>query len=385
MKDIKEFKCNHKVEAIDSLLGLKLCTDPIHLNTLFEEINMDTITDVLSIDQIGNLDNGLYIRSNNITNIGSINDYQEKLNLNIVNDDILPITPISYINKYTNTNTYLLTGYNNVYSNKFYHSRLDNGTNINIDNILNVSQVLLKMIIKLSKVLESSYDIPKVNQTYAIELLECLSSNWKCNLFEKFISFEELGIQYSAGAKTAIDIFNNDNNNNNKKQLFPSYYTGTFRQNIIRKRSEYYGKYNDVFDKNHTHILMIPSPLEAFIRSSLSLYLGSNNNDNSTIKCQTKADCSTCTILSYTSVKMECISSRCVCPVAHYHIALDTSIVPDSNINFYTVVQNNNDDDDMIYTEPYWTDLSIKIITTTDPSLNTYMIIFAIGIIIIIT
>jgi hypothetical protein len=124
---------------------------------------MDTITDVLSIDQIGNLDNGLYIRSNNITNIGSINDYQEKLNLNIVNDDIFPITPISYINKYTNTNTYLLTGYNNVYSNKFYHSRLDNGTNINIDNILNVSQVLLKMIIKLSKVLESSTTLKVLN------------------------------------------------------------------------------------------------------------------------------------------------------------------------------------------------------------------------------
>lgn len=347
------------------------------MNTLFEEINIDTITDVLSIDQVGNLQtNSLFIRSNNITNLGSLHDYEGKLSIHhIVDDDnnISPITPISYVTKYTNTNTYLLTGYNDVYSNKFYHSRLDTSTNT-IDSILSVSQVLLKMIIKLANVVESSYDLPQVNETYAIELLECLSFNWSCDLFEKFISFEESDIQYSIGAKTTISIFNNSN----RRNLFPpSYYPGVYNQNIIKKRSSYYGKYNDDFDKNHTHVYVIPSPLESFIRSSLSLYFGNNNDDGD--DCHTKADCSTCSILSYENVKMECISSKCICPVSYYHIALDTSIVPDTTVNFYYISSDNNDDDDMMYTEPYWNDLSIKVITTTNPKLNTYMIIFALG------
>jgi hypothetical protein len=55
---------------------------------------------------------------------------------------------------------------------------------------------------------------------------------------------------------------------------------------------------------------------------------------------------------------MECVLGECVCPSAHYHLALDPSFQRQQTPNHFVLL---DDDAPAAYTEPYWTSLTVRV------------------------
>jgi hypothetical protein len=164
--------------------------------------------------------------------------------------------------------------------------------------------------------------------------------------------------------------------------LPPNYYTGVLEANsgglpVIQHSYYVYGRYTEPWDK-HDRVYMIPNYLEAFLRSSLAYHLNQDalSSSSKTDICVTSSDCkSNCTIFDYEFVKMECVLDTCVCPVSFYHLALDPGVEAEVRPNYFEIV----DESAVAYTEPYWTNIGLKVYPKTSSTLS--IATFAMGIV----
>jgi hypothetical protein len=138
----------------------------------------------------------------------------------------------------------------------------------------------------------------------------------------------------------------------------PNYYTGVLEASygglpVVQHSYYVYGRYEETWNK-HDRVYAIPNYLEAFLRTSLSYYLGSNSREG---VCETSSDCGNCTVMEYSSTRMECILDTCVCPTTFYHLALDPGVEPETQANYFKIV----DDTAVAYTEPYWNKIGLTV------------------------
>lgn len=170
---------------------------------------------------------------------------------------------------------------------------------------------------------------PVVNASFTAELVDCLLSDWLCPLMSKYAQAELNNMASYLGGAVYM----------RRGSVPPNYYVGVLDPSsgglpVIQHGSYVYGKYSledeeSVWDKNHDKIYNVPSVLEAFLRSALTLHLGGavDVDGEGSIACAVSTDCDKCSILDLTdTVQMECILEQCVCPAAFYHLALDNGM-----------------------------------------------------------
>jgi hypothetical protein len=174
-------------------------------------------------------------------------------------------------------------------------------------------------------------NVPAINETFTTDLLDCLLNDWLCPLMSKYAQAELNNMADYLGGAVYM----------RRGSVPPNYYVGVLDPAsgglpVIQHGSYVYGRYpldetESGWNKNHDKIYTVPSVLEAFLRSALSLHLGGavaqGGEDAAAPVCVVSSDCGACTILDYTdSVQMECVLEQCVCPGAFYHLALDIGI-----------------------------------------------------------
>lgn len=170
------------------------------------------------------------------------------------------------------------------------------------------------------------------------------------------------------------------------------------------------------YDKSTDSLAVMPSPLEAFIKGFLNHHLASNitsgsmNTEAESIQheelatshetpqtnrepCKSSADChgNSCNILYHTEVKKVCVNRVCVCPVAHYHLALDPAFEAEDTPGYFHVIEAqdtwhltksaNGTFPPLVsgtgYTEPYWDTLRVGVYTSATATME--MVIFGTG------
>jgi hypothetical protein len=203
---------------------------------------------------------------------------------------------------------------------------------------------------------------PSVNVTWADEIVDCLSNDWACAMMKSYVKSEKANLGHYLGGDVYFD----------SGSLPPNYYTGVLEGNsgglpVIQHSSYVYGRYEGQWDQRHDRVYMIPNYLEAFLRTSLSYHLKSHQQEQGQgVICSTSSDCGNCTILSYQSVRMECILNSCLCPTSFYHLALDPGVEPEAPPNYYQIV----DEDAVAYTEPYWSNIGLTVYPRTSSALS---------------
>ena len=73
-------------------------------------------------------------------------------------------------------------------------------------------------------------------------------------------------------------------------------------------------------------------------------------------QCSTEDDCGVCSEVS-TTAREECVAGWCVCPVAFYHLALDTGLEAEEQPGYFTVTNASKP----IFAEPYWGTIGVSL------------------------
>ena len=337
VRDISSgISCAASVSAASSSSGLPLCTDPIYPSTLFEHISVDSITDVVAIDQVGSLSNGnLYVHSltDDSSTVASILDMDHgvsgyEISAASTTGNIPPTPLTSFLSGLGETlgqKGAVLSGFDAVFDDPRYHSRFDAGnSSVSTDDVIAAATILANAVVSLSGGDVSS--AAEVNTTWTTSLLECLLTDWSCPLMDAYVAAEKSNIEHFLHGEVTID----------PGSVPPNYYVGTLNAAngglpVVQHDQYIYGKYGDAsveWDTNRDRAFIIPNALEAFIRSTLSYHLFAEEiivgTDAET--CEISSECGNCTILDYSAVKMECLLHACVCPTAFYHLAVDPGI-----------------------------------------------------------
>lgn len=214
---------------------------------------------------------------------------------------------------------------------------------------------------------------PSVNNSWALEIVDCLTTDWSCPMMKNYVNSEKANLGEYLGGQVYFD----------SGTLPPNYYTGVLEANsgglpVIQHSYYVYGRYTEPWDK-HDRVYMIPNYLEAFLRTSLGYHLNQHtleSTSTSASSCDTSSDCgNNCTIFDNTFVRMECILHTCLCPVSFYHLALDPGVEPEAHPNYFEIV----DEDAVAYTEPYWKNIGLIVYPKTSSLLS--VVTFVMGII----
>lgn len=205
---------------------------------------------------------------------------------------------------------------------------------------------------------------PSINVTWAAEILDCLTTDWACNMMKEYVKSEKTNLGEYLGGDVYFD----------SGTLPPNYYTGVLEANtgglpVVQHSYYVYGRYTESWEK-HDRVYMIPNYLEAFLRTAMAYHLSPESEE----LCTTSADCGNCTILEYNFVRMECILNTCLCPVSYYHLALDPGIEPEIHPNYFEIV----DEDAVSYTEPYWNNIGLTVYPRTSYALSVATFIMGI-------
>jgi hypothetical protein len=217
---------------------------------------------------------------------------------------------------------------------------------------------------------------PSVNNSWALEIVDCLTTDWSCPMMKGYVNSEKANLGKYLGGQVYFD----------SGTLPPNYYTGVLEANsgglpVIQHSYYVYGRYTEPWDK-HDRVYMIPNYLEAFLRTALAYHLNqdtlsaSASASSASSSCATSSDCqNNCTIFDNQFVKMECVLSTCLCPVSFYHLALDPGVEPEIHPNYFEIV----DEDAVAYTEPYWKNIGLTVYPKTSTTLSVAT--FAMGVV----
>ena len=323
--------CASSIDANDTNTGLPLCTDPVYPSTLFESLSANSIIDVVAVDQVGSLVNGnlyahsLYDDSPTVATLTGIDygvdGYDVSAASSVGNIPPSPLTSFISAVDTLGKNGVVLSGYDAQFDEPKYHSMYDmSNSSVSADDVLAAATILAKAVVSLSG--GNVDNIAAINTEWTTSLLDCLVSDWGCEMMQEYVTAEVANIEYALHGDVTID----------EGTVPPNYYVGTLNAvngglPVVQHGDYVYGKYDGEWNSGRDVAFIIPNALEAFVRSSLSYHLFAESIDAEEVSCESTADCGNCTILDYEGVMMECLLQVCVCPTASYHLAVDPGIV----------------------------------------------------------
>uniref|UniRef100_A0A7S2CZB3 Uncharacterized protein n=2 Tax=Octactis speculum TaxID=3111310 RepID=A0A7S2CZB3_9STRA len=243
-------------------------------------------------------------------------------------------------------------GYDSVFVDPKYHSHYDTTARDMTSLDAGVITDTATLVARAAYTLAGGDDddvLPEANETLVGELIDCLTTSWRCNLMAMYIESEVKAIGSAMGIKlTSADIdFGSEP---------PSYYVSVLSpgtgQPLVAHNKMVYAKIpaDGTFKKGEDRIYVLPSALEMFTRAFLADILGSGSTDEETFYCETESDCGICP-LSSGGGRMECVANgRCVCHTAFYHTALDPGLEADESPGVFTVMNAS----EPLYAEPTW-------------------------------
>lgn len=255
----------------------------------------------------------------------------------------------------------VLTGFDNVFTSKIpYHSHLDIADNINLNTVAAAATLVARAAVaaanggdtdsamNLIPVLSSS------DESFQ-ELVNCFLYDGSCKLIHKYSNTEIT----NGRAQTGLSLQPGPG-----MEIPPNYYVGVYNdfygQPFVQVGNAQYGGYDgeDFGKKKSDAIALRPRQMEAAIRGLLNEYLGQQDGDQKS--CSSSSNCD----MDCNGAQATCTGGgTCVCERAHYHVALDEALLPETNkpSGFFSLNQNE-EGTSPIYTEPFWgSDVGVRV------------------------
>ena len=365
------------------------CLSPLRHDLDFMDIGQ--IQSMIAVDQVGILsdddtfyvhtsENGYY--SDIMTVVGSdgwtVSD--------ATNEGSVPPSPVSSLYSLSGgVGGIVLTGYDEAFAEKsFYMSHMDSTEKITISLEAVAQAATIVARTALAAAYGADYDNSAADTIAELDaddetltaLANCLLENGNCKLLSNYAKMERVNdrSEYEADLGIGPSLGNP-----------PSYYPGVFDsrngQPFVQVDGKSYGAYtgDKVYgDNTEDKFLIRPSMLAMSLHGLLNDYLGrggsDGNSDSVEFKtCQSSSDCSDVAYCPNDNDKSVCTASKvCVCPRAHYHIALDEAIIPSPNngTGIFTVSEDDEGVSPM-YTEPYWSnDIGVNVYRASNGAAN---------------
>ena len=281
----------------------------------------------------------------------------------------------------------LLAGYDEAFAEKsFYMSHMDSTDKItiNLEAIAKAATIVARTALAAAygnaddddgSVVDTIAELDADDETLTA-LAKCLLENGNCKLLSNYAKMERFNArsEYDADLGIGPSLGNP-----------PSYYPGVFDsrngQPFVQLDGYNYGAYSGdkVYGDNTDDKFMIrPSMLAMSLHGLLNDYLGRGGSDGSSDSvefqtCQSTSDCNNVAYCPNDNDKSVCTASKvCVCPRAHYHVALDEAIIPSPN-NGTGLFMVSEDDEGVspMYTEPYWSnDIGVHVYRASGSAAN---------------
>ena len=145
VRDIYSFDCDNNVSHNETRTGLPLCAAPVYPSTLFQHILNDEneIKGIIALDQIG-ISNGAFtlhsLQHNDVISsvIQKAAMDMDGVSVSLSGISAIPPTPMtSFVRQFKSLiNGVVIAGYGDAYNDPRFHTRLDNGTLVNVDDVI---------------------------------------------------------------------------------------------------------------------------------------------------------------------------------------------------------------------------------------------------------
>jgi len=268
MQDITSFDCKQPMDGY--------CALPYRSSLAFQKIKVDKLKYIIETSQVGNIMGSppsLYIHQekNQPQNTPIINELQNHVDLNVTvaiasstAPGIPPSSLMSFLKSKPSIAGIVLADHNAQYTNKYYHSRFDDFSNVDPVNLATTATLLARTAFNLAGGNISLTDSIIANQTLASVLLDCFTNTLYCD--------------YAAPYLADYNFYSQ-----------PSEYTSVYRQNAL---------------------LVVSSKL---VHDIISEFTAQKREGT----CKADKDCS--------NVQL-CLRNRCVTTSTYYHDAFSLGI-----------------------------------------------------------
>eukprot|EP01114_Cavostelium_apophysatum_P012909 TRINITY_DN3009_c0_g1_i1.p1 TRINITY_DN3009_c0_g1~~TRINITY_DN3009_c0_g1_i1.p1 ORF type:complete len:657 (-),score=92.61 TRINITY_DN3009_c0_g1_i1:31-2001(-) len=277
ISDVKSFKCKEEKDDY--------CTNPFQPSLEFTNIKLDNIEAIIELNQIGTLSEtgaqyNLYAHQDPAQRLNAlyqiIRDASQGANVSVSAADtstpgIPPSSAMSFLKENISIPTVVLAEHQAHYTNKYYHSRFDNDTNVNATHICEVGTLLARSLWSLG-VNGSIPDELTANCELSKELVYCFTSNMDCEL-----SYGRYLFGYGIDPQ-------------------PSQYTSVWRKNGVL------------------------TPISTFV---LNFMADMTANNRTAENCTSDSQC---------QEGGHCLGTECVYATAYFHNALSLAFDEDKNI-----------------------------------------------------
>ncbi|GLE04294.1 hypothetical protein PINS_up013209 [Pythium insidiosum] len=359
-KDPKSFCRVPVTGSATSPLATDFCASPLYPSIEFAKLDISTIAYAIAVDQVGLVDKEsgasfhVHLNPNAAASDASATllaamtkapSAKSKVSKGSVTKAMPPTPLLSFVNdkEYGKKDmvSAVLAGYDKAYVGEgIFGSRHDVAGNLDIDAVVQASQVLAETVYQLGTKNGSTTDISKiqVDKDLVGKLLQCISHNWRCETMKNYSEpWLRTAIKYLGLTDNSFPEF--------KKPI--TLYSGTMgfdRQPFVKEKSKkttrYLTELNSAWSDDKHRVNIFPNAYEVFIRSFLAAELA--DKDATTTKtCSKTQDCER---------GMECVHPGvCAARRAHFHDAYSPGLNR-TDVQIYDIV----DDSTPIWTEPTW-------------------------------
>lgn len=351
------------------------CLSPLRHDLDF--MDLGNIQHMITVDQVGILttENTFYAydsTGNNVLTGLSSDDWTVAAS----SAGALPPTPLSSLVSLSGGNVggMVLTGYDDAYATKSnYLSHKDTAAsgNINLEAIAKAATIIARAA--LVSAYGDNYDGSAMNTIPDLDAddedfkkaANCFFEDGNCDLLTNFAKMERGNMRVTHDADLGIGP-----SLGKPPQYYPSVLDSRNGQPFVQVDGKSYGAYNG--DKTYGEnkddkFLVRPNLLSMSLYGLLNDYLGRGgleaSGDSNLKKCQSSSECSKVSCSSGIDPAVCTGSKVCVCPRAHYHLALDEGLVASPNNSTGVFIPSDDDDDiSPMYTEPYWSnDIGVHV------------------------
>jgi len=404
--------CNNTVAKTESPTGRSMCLDPLRPSEAFQSFGgkLENLKAVVGVDQVSRgTGANAYIHTDDAawSTPAGVN-----LDKATTTANGLPPSPVdSFRLLKAAVPGYVISGYDETFSNKFYHSQFDNFTTTSeiaaaSEKIAAASTALAKTLIYLAND-KTMPDVSAltVNQTLVKDLLTCIIGDWKCPLFTEYLASTYANLEAYLNADQLRFSSVSPGISARKPSLYASvasisqipptlpYITLTVQDipNYVFSLPKCAKGATNTPDKElcmlcdeaqcnlkskealmqNIHVVTFPENVyEAFLRSFM---VKTTSSDITTIKCNSTADCrANKDVPGGVGNDYECHTKQCLLPSAHYHSAISPAIDPTPNGEIYKVDKTlctgpnkwicGKNGVEMLWTEPNWAaDIGVTI------------------------
>jgi nicastrin len=348
VSEVQQFTCAAPVLATSTHSAF--CANPLRASVAFTGLHaLTAVTHVIAVDQVGAPGlSSLYLHEGDATSGGAGGAVDEISKLIASLSPSLPIpvfwapasaAPPSPLTSFQEAASpalrfdgAVLSGYNASYATDVWHSEFDNHTRIDVAAVSRSATVLARVLYALATgiadpdIAAAAVPVDLVaNASLAAEIVDCFTISIACNLLAR-LTGQTLAELQSSIPSAPLPL-----------------YTSVYVQPRL---------------SSGVGVVVTPKLGEALVRGLLGLAstdsgISGGEGANSTT-CSRNQECVGLSRVnsSWAAVKLECISGRCVAPLAFYHDAFSPAIkaAPGSfHVNASALTR-----EDPAWTEPFW-------------------------------